>query len=244
MNYYWAATVSNGMMVEHVKDFLTLPQRCMLCCLGPFLFNLLSPWCLSDFIFMREWRGGSLSVFSVGAFIFPSFSFSSWLGFSLSPSSHLPCHSQSIQTRQVAPSLWGWSLGSSLTGRSQPPALTARGVSTRSHGTLSLPDWTNRERPTLGLLLRTAAQSGFRLENVTLKCQNVSAGFESLFLKVLFLQVDLEKTKRLTGIITQGAKDFGVVQYVSVFKIAYSNDGESWSTVKEEDTGNEKVRQA
>lgn len=58
----------------------------------------------------------------------------------------------------------------------------------------------------------------------------------------LFLhQVDLEKTKRLTGIITQGAKDFGVVQFVSVFKVAYSNDGESWSMVKE-NTGNDKVR--
>lgn len=74
---------------------------------------------------------------------------------------------------------------------------------------------------------------------------NISVlALKGLFLKVLFLQVDLEKTKRLTGIITQGAKDFGVVQFVSVFKIAYSNDGESWSTVKEEDTGNEKVRQA
>ena len=55
-------------------------------------------------------------------------------------------------------------------------------------------------------------------------------------------QVDLEKTKRLTGIITQGAKDFGVVQFVSVFKVAYSNDGESWSLVKDESTGNDKVR--
>lgn len=55
-------------------------------------------------------------------------------------------------------------------------------------------------------------------------------------------QVDLEKTKRLTGIITQGAKDFGVVQFVSVFKVAYSNDGESWSIVKDENTGSDKVR--
>lgn len=54
--------------------------------------------------------------------------------------------------------------------------------------------------------------------------------------------MDLEKTKRLTGIITQGAKDFGVVQFVSVFKVAYSNDGESWSTVKDENTNNDKVR--
>ncbi|XP_028292947.1 EGF-like repeat and discoidin I-like domain-containing protein 3 isoform X2 [Gouania willdenowi] len=58
-----------------------------------------------------------------------------------------------------------------------------------------------------------------------------------------WIQVDLEKTKRLTGIITQGAKDFGVVQFVSVFKVAYSNDGESWSTVKDENTGNHKLFQ-
>lgn len=54
-------------------------------------------------------------------------------------------------------------------------------------------------------------------------------------------QVDLEKTKRISGIITQGAKDFGVVQFVSVFKVAYSNDGKSWNTVKEEEDSNDKV---
>ncbi|KAM9408627.1 lactadherin-like isoform 3-T3 [Pholidichthys leucotaenia] len=58
-----------------------------------------------------------------------------------------------------------------------------------------------------------------------------------------WIQVDLEKTKRLTGIITQGAKDFGVVQFVSVFKVAYSNDGESWSTAKDETTGNDQLFQ-
>ncbi|XP_071757584.1 lactadherin-like isoform X2 [Centroberyx gerrardi] len=58
-----------------------------------------------------------------------------------------------------------------------------------------------------------------------------------------WIQVDLEKTKRLTGIITQGAKDFGVVQFVSMFKVAYSNDGQSWSMVKEEDSGNDKIFQ-
>ncbi|MEQ2191119.1 hypothetical protein XENOCAPTIV_021290 [Xenoophorus captivus] len=46
--------------------------------------------------------------------------------------------------------------------------------------------------------------------------------------KTLAIDVDLGKTKQLTGIITQGAKDFGVVQFVSEFKVAYSNDGESW----------------
>lgn len=61
-------------------------------------------------------------------------------------------------------------------------------------------------------------------------------------MSLVLFQVDLEKTKRLTGIITQGAKDFGVVQFVSVFKVAYSNDEESWSLVKEESSGDDKVR--
>uniref|UniRef100_A0A3Q3APV4 Milk fat globule EGF and factor V/VIII domain containing a n=1 Tax=Kryptolebias marmoratus TaxID=37003 RepID=A0A3Q3APV4_KRYMA len=43
------------------------------------------------------------------------------------------------------------------------------------------------------------------------------------------LQVDLGKTKRLTGIITQGAKDFGVVQFVSEFKVEFSHDGAAWT---------------
>ncbi|XP_077570065.1 lactadherin-like isoform X2 [Stigmatopora nigra] len=58
-----------------------------------------------------------------------------------------------------------------------------------------------------------------------------------------WIQVDLEKTKRLTGIITQGAKDFGVVQFVSVFKVAYSNDEESWNIVKDVITGRDKLFQ-
>ncbi|KAK5605402.1 hypothetical protein CRENBAI_025601 [Crenichthys baileyi] len=58
-----------------------------------------------------------------------------------------------------------------------------------------------------------------------------------------WIQVDLGKTKQLTGIITQGAKDFGVVQFVSEFKVAYSNDGESWSIVKDENTSGDKIFQ-
>ncbi|XP_053722608.1 EGF-like repeat and discoidin I-like domain-containing protein 3 isoform X1 [Synchiropus splendidus] len=58
-----------------------------------------------------------------------------------------------------------------------------------------------------------------------------------------WIQVDLEKIKRLTGIVTQGAKDFGVVQFVSVFKVAYSNDGESWVTVKDVNTNGDKLFQ-
>ncbi|XP_061671418.1 EGF-like repeat and discoidin I-like domain-containing protein 3 isoform X2 [Syngnathoides biaculeatus] len=58
-----------------------------------------------------------------------------------------------------------------------------------------------------------------------------------------WIQVDLEKTKRITGIITQGAKDFGVVQFVSVFKVAYSNDEETWSIVKDMNTDSDKLFQ-
>lgn len=71
-------------------------------------------------------------------------------------------NSQCIQTRQVAQSLWGWSLASSQTASSRPPALTARGASTLSPGTLSLPDWTSRGRRTPGLLHTTIAPSGSR----------------------------------------------------------------------------------
>ncbi|KAG7473924.1 hypothetical protein MATL_G00100890 [Megalops atlanticus] len=56
-----------------------------------------------------------------------------------------------------------------------------------------------------------------------------------------WLQVDLETPKRVTGIITQGAKDFGVVQFVSAYKVAYSDDGQSWSVVKDENTRTDKV---
>ncbi|KAK1802243.1 hypothetical protein P4O66_021907, partial [Electrophorus voltai] len=56
-----------------------------------------------------------------------------------------------------------------------------------------------------------------------------------------WLQVDLEKPKRIAGIITQGAKDFGTVQFVSAFKIAFSDDGTSWSVVKDETRRADKI---
>lgn len=55
-------------------------------------------------------------------------------------------------------------------------------------------------------------------------------------------QVDLEAPKKITGIITQGAKDFGSVQFVTAFKVAHSDDGRAWTTVKDETTGTDKVR--
>lgn len=58
----------------------------------------------------------------------------------------------------------------------------------------------------------------------------------------LMSQLDLENPKRITGIITQGAKDFGVVQFVSAFKLAYSDDGQTWSIVKDQIRRTDKVK--
>lgn len=54
-------------------------------------------------------------------------------------------------------------------------------------------------------------------------------------------QVDLASPKRVTGIITQGAKDFGTVQFVTAFKVSYSNDGRSWTVVKDKTTNTDTV---
>ncbi|XP_056595274.1 milk fat globule EGF and factor V/VIII domain containing b isoform X1 [Triplophysa dalaica] len=56
-----------------------------------------------------------------------------------------------------------------------------------------------------------------------------------------WVQVDLLRPKRITGIITQGAKDFGNVQFVSAFKVAYSDDGQYWTIVKDEKTKTDKI---
>lgn len=57
----------------------------------------------------------------------------------------------------------------------------------------------------------------------------------------LFPQVDLQSPKKITGIITQGAKDFGSIQFVMAFKVAHSDDGKSWTIVKDETTKTDKV---
>ncbi|XP_047203090.1 milk fat globule EGF and factor V/VIII domain containing b isoform X4 [Girardinichthys multiradiatus] len=56
-----------------------------------------------------------------------------------------------------------------------------------------------------------------------------------------WLQVDLLAPKKITGIITQGAKDFGSIQFVSSFKVAHSNDGRTWTVLKDESTGKDKI---
>lgn len=53
--------------------------------------------------------------------------------------------------------------------------------------------------------------------------------------------MDLLRPKRITGIITQGAKDFGNVQFVSAFKVAHSDDGKYWTILKDDKTKTDKV---
>ncbi|KAG9354359.1 hypothetical protein JZ751_001065, partial [Albula glossodonta] len=49
-----------------------------------------------------------------------------------------------------------------------------------------------------------------------------------------WLQVDMLLPTKVTGIITQGAKDFGHVQFVGSYKVAYSSDGERWIVYQDE----------
>lgn len=51
-----------------------------------------------------------------------------------------------------------------------------------------------------------------------------------------WLQVDLGTQKRVTGIITQGARDFGHIQYVASYKVAHSDDGVQWTVYEEQGT--------
>lgn len=202
--------------------------------LGAFFWLYFCAW-------MKRWK--SFCLFC-GCIHFPLFSFSSWLGFSLSPSSHLlAIHSKFKHDRllrafgnEVSAHLWREDHSLQLLPHvghwhvHMASSVCPTGQTGKDQRLVSCTEQPLRVDP------------GWRLWHSSAKMSVLA--LKSLLLKVLFLQVDLEKTKRLTGIVTQGAKDFGVVQFVSVFKIAYSNDGESWSTVKEEDTGNEKVRQA
>ncbi|XP_078251700.1 EGF-like repeat and discoidin I-like domain-containing protein 3, partial [Rhinoraja longicauda] len=49
-----------------------------------------------------------------------------------------------------------------------------------------------------------------------------------------WLQIDLLIPTKVTGVITQGAKDFGHIQFVGSYKVAYSNDGKKWSIYKDD----------
>lgn len=54
-------------------------------------------------------------------------------------------------------------------------------------------------------------------------------------------QIDLRDQKKVTGIITQGARDFGHIQYVAAYKVAYSDNGTSWTLYRDAQTNSTKV---
>ncbi|NXI68661.1 MFGM protein, partial [Anseranas semipalmata] len=56
-----------------------------------------------------------------------------------------------------------------------------------------------------------------------------------------WLQIDLRDQKKVTGIITQGARDFGHIQYVAAYKVAYSDNGTSWTVYRDSQTNSTKI---
>uniref|UniRef100_A0A3Q2Q8N0 Coagulation factor VIII-like n=1 Tax=Fundulus heteroclitus TaxID=8078 RepID=A0A3Q2Q8N0_FUNHE len=56
-----------------------------------------------------------------------------------------------------------------------------------------------------------------------------------------WLQVDLGKVKRITGIVTQGARSMLTQMMVTEFSVTFSQDGHSWSSVLEESSQRETV---
>ncbi|XP_074011800.1 lactadherin isoform X1 [Numenius arquata] len=56
-----------------------------------------------------------------------------------------------------------------------------------------------------------------------------------------WLQIDLRDQKKVTGIITQGARDFGHIQYVAAYKVAYSDNGTSWTLYRDGQTNSTKI---
>ncbi|XP_014644127.1 PREDICTED: lactadherin isoform X1 [Ceratotherium simum simum] len=56
-----------------------------------------------------------------------------------------------------------------------------------------------------------------------------------------WLQVDLGSQRQVTGVITQGARDFGHIQYVAAYKVAHSNDGMNWTEVRDQRATDSKI---
>ncbi|XP_070819516.1 coagulation factor VIII [Chaetodon trifascialis] len=56
-----------------------------------------------------------------------------------------------------------------------------------------------------------------------------------------WLQVDLGKVKRITGVVTQGARSLLTQMMVTEFSVTISHDEQSWSSVLEENSQREKI---
>uniref|UniRef100_A0A4W5QEX4 Discoidin, CUB and LCCL domain containing 2 n=1 Tax=Hucho hucho TaxID=62062 RepID=A0A4W5QEX4_9TELE len=71
--------------------------------------------------------------------------------------------------------------------------------------------------------------SGARLKRVGLPWASAHSDQQQ------WLQVDLKKEKRITGITTTGSSLLEYQFYVSAYRVLYSNDGQNWSTYREAD---------
>ncbi|MBN3303522.1 DCBD2 protein, partial [Amia calva] len=58
-----------------------------------------------------------------------------------------------------------------------------------------------------------------------------------------WLQVDLKKEKRITGIITTGSTLKDYYYYVSAYRVLYSHDGQHWDVYREANTDQDKIFQ-
>lgn len=57
-----------------------------------------------------------------------------------------------------------------------------------------------------------------------------------------WLQVELPQIKKITGIITQGAKSLGTEMYVISYSLEYSNNGAHWHQYSDDESFQCKVK--
>lgn len=50
-----------------------------------------------------------------------------------------------------------------------------------------------------------------------------------------WLQIELRQVKKITGIVTQGAKSLGKEMFVTSFSLQYSDDGDSWNNYTDDE---------
>lgn len=51
-----------------------------------------------------------------------------------------------------------------------------------------------------------------------------------------WLQVELSQVKKITGIVTQGAKSLGKEMFVTSFSLQYSDDGKNWDQYTDDES--------
>lgn len=56
-----------------------------------------------------------------------------------------------------------------------------------------------------------------------------------------WIQVELPVVKKITGIITQGAKTLGTEMFVTAFTLEYSDDGRRWTKYTDDEDYEQKV---